>query len=43
MNLPGVGPDKHPSWKRKMSMTIDEIRVSDEVHKALRCAERGAG
>ena len=43
VNLPGVGPDKHPSWKRKMSMTIDEMRASDEVHKALRCAERGAG
>ena len=40
VNLPGVGPDKHPSWKRKMSMTIDEMRASDEVHGALRCAER---
>jgi len=43
VNLPGVGPDKHPSWKRKMSMTIDEMRASDEVHKALRCGTRGAG
>ena len=43
VNLPGVGPDKHPSWKRKMSMTIDEMRMSDEVHKALRCGRRGAG
>ena len=41
VNLPGVGPDKHPSWKRKMSMTIDEMRASNDVHMALRCAERG--
>jgi 4-alpha-glucanotransferase len=43
VNLPGVGPDKHPSWKRKMSMTIDEMRASDDAHKALRSALRGAG
>jgi len=43
VNLPGVGPDKHPSWKRKMSLTIDEMRASDEVHRALRCGDRGAG
>ena len=43
VNLPGVGPDKHPSWKRKMSMTVDEMRASDEVHRALRCGPRGAG
>jgi 4-alpha-glucanotransferase len=40
VNLPGVGPDKHPSWKRKMSMTIDEMRASNEVHEALRCTDR---
>ena len=43
VNLPGVGPDQHPSWKRKMSMTIDEMRASDDVHKALRCGTRDAG
>jgi 4-alpha-glucanotransferase len=40
VNLPGVAPDRHPSWKRKMSMTIDEMRSSDAVHAALRCGER---
>jgi 4-alpha-glucanotransferase len=40
VNLPGVGPDKHASWTRKMSMTIEEIRESPEVAKALRCADR---
>jgi len=43
VNLPGVGPDKHPSWKRKMGMTIDDMRVSPAVRAALRCSERGAG
>jgi 4-alpha-glucanotransferase len=43
VNLPGVGPDKHPSWKRKMGMTIDDMRVSDAVNKTLRCAHRGEG
>ena len=42
VNLPGVGPDKHPSWKRKMSMTIDEMRASDDAHKALRSGMRSA-
>ena len=40
VNLPGVGPDKHPSWKRKMRMTVDELRASDEVREALRCGTR---
>jgi len=43
VNLPGVGPDKHPSWKRKMALTIDEMRASDDVHRALRCGPRVAG
>ena len=40
VNLPGVGPDQHPSWKRKMSMTVDEMRDSREVKAALRCSDR---
>jgi len=40
VNLPGVGPDQHPSWTRKMSMTIDEMRDSASVRAALRCSER---
>ena len=41
VNLPGVGPDQHPSWKRKMGMTIDDMRTSDGVKRALRTAGRG--
>ena len=40
VNLPGVGPDKHPSWMRKMSMTLEEMRTSPGVRAALRCSER---
>jgi 4-alpha-glucanotransferase len=40
VNLPGVGPDQHASWQRKMSMTIDEMRDSEEVRAALRCSRR---
>ena len=42
VNLPGVGPDQHPSWKRKMGMTIDDMRTSEAVTRALRCGERNA-
>jgi 4-alpha-glucanotransferase len=40
VNLPGVGPDKHPSWKRKMKLTIEEMRESRGVERALRCDTR---
>src|SRR5206468_9176806 len=40
VNLPGIGPEQHPSWTRKMSMTLEEMRDSQEVKSALRCAGR---
>jgi len=40
VNLPGVGPDKHASWTRKMSMTIEEMRESPKVAAALGCSDR---
>ena len=43
VNLPGVGPDRHPSWTRKMSMTLEEMRERADVREALRCGERAAG
>lgn len=39
VNLPGVGPDEHPSWKRKMGMTIDELREMPVAG----CEARGEG
>ena len=43
VNIPGVGPDKHSSWTRKMSMTMEEMRESSSVRRALGCGERGTG
>jgi 4-alpha-glucanotransferase len=42
VNLPGVSPDRHPSWKRKMSMTIDELRANEHVRAAMRCSDRAS-
>ena len=42
VNVAGVGPDKHSSWTRKMSMTLEELRASPDVRAALTCSERGA-
>jgi 4-alpha-glucanotransferase len=42
VNVPGVGPDKHSSWTRKMSMTLEEMRASADVRSVLRCGDRSA-
>ena len=43
VNVPGVGPDKYPSWTRKMRDPLEVIVSSDEVRNTLRCDGRGAG
>jgi 4-alpha-glucanotransferase len=40
VNVPGVGPDRHSSWTRKMRLPLEEIAASDDVRKTLRCGER---
>ena len=42
VNLPGVGPDAHPSWRRKMQMSLEEITTSSQVRSAVgeRCVDR---
>jgi 4-alpha-glucanotransferase len=40
VNVPGVGPEKFPSWTRKMRMSLEDLRVSPEVAAALRCERR---
>jgi 4-alpha-glucanotransferase len=40
VNVPGVGPDRYASWSRKMHMSLEEIRASADVLRALRCQQR---
>ena len=35
VNLPGVGPDRWPSWTRRMTMSVEELIESADVHRAL--------
>ncbi|MFN2564691.1 MAG: 4-alpha-glucanotransferase [Gemmatimonadaceae bacterium] len=35
VNVPGVGPDKHPSWTRRMSKSLTELREDPETSVAL--------
>lgn len=41
VNLPGVGPDRFPSWTRKMNRSVAELASSPDVVAALRCGARG--
>jgi 4-alpha-glucanotransferase len=40
VNVPGVGPDKYPSWRRRSRMTMEEIGWNFEVDDSMRCAGR---
>lgn len=40
VNVPGVGPDKYPSWRRRSRMTVEEAAWSFEVDDAIRCTAR---
>ncbi len=40
VNIPGVGPDRFPSWTRKMRLFLEAIASSDEVRTAMQCGER---
>jgi 4-alpha-glucanotransferase len=40
VNVPGVGPDKFPSWTRKMREPIELIAASEETRIAMRCDGR---
>ena len=41
VNVPGVGPETHPSWTRKMRDSIETLALSADVAQALRCEGRG--
>ena len=41
VNVPGVGPDRYPSWRRRNRMTVEEASWSPEVDAAFGCDTRG--
>lgn len=43
VNVPGVGPDVYPSWRRKTRLSIEAVNWSFEVDDALRCGTRRQG
>lgn len=40
VNVPGVGPDKHPSWRRRNRMTVEAMTWNAEVDATFRCDAR---
>ena len=40
VNVPGVGPDTHPSWVRKMRQPLEVIMMSSDARASLRCYDR---
>jgi 4-alpha-glucanotransferase len=44
VNVPGVGPQQHASWSRRMTMTLEEIVGSPAIAEMVRAdAPQGAG
>jgi len=43
VNLPGVGPERHPSWMRKMRHPLEIIMMSDDARASMRCDGRRRG
>lgn len=42
VNVPGVGPDRYPSWRRRNRMTFEEFSWNFSVDDMIRCdARRG--
>ncbi len=35
VNVPGVGPDGYPSWRRRLALPIDALADRDETRRAL--------
>ena len=35
VNLPGVGPDRFPSWTRRLAMPLERLRQEPDVRRAL--------
>ncbi len=45
VNLPGVGPDRYPSWRRRMALPLEQIQTDPAVRTALgrRARQRTVG
>jgi 4-alpha-glucanotransferase len=46
VNVPGVGSDKFPSWTRRLTMRLEDLRTDPGVAASLRCSRgqvEGAG
>ncbi len=41
INLPGVGPDKHASWSRKMTRTLEDALADPAVARAFQAVRAG--
>jgi 4-alpha-glucanotransferase len=37
VNIPGVGPDEFPSWTRRLTMPLEQLRTDPGVRRALGC------
>ena len=35
VNVPGVGPEQHPSWTRRMTKSLERLREDPETEVAL--------
>jgi 4-alpha-glucanotransferase len=35
VNVPGVGPEQHPSWTRRMAKSMERLREDPETEVAL--------
>lgn len=43
VNVPGVGPERYPSWTRKMTRGLEEIIAAPETERALAPLEQRRG
>ena len=42
VNVPGVGQEQYPNWRRKTSITVEEMNYRESVDAAVRCDSRSA-
>jgi 4-alpha-glucanotransferase len=40
VNVPGVGPDRYPSWTRRLSVPVEALRGNPEIEAAVGCTSR---